>query len=61
MPLTGVRINNPGGHTTVPLGFGIGYAASYDVDIRTWILFPDVKGDGSAKSFGAGVGLQVRF
>jgi hypothetical protein len=57
-PLTGARFHD-GGHTGVPLGFGLGYAASYDVDLKTWLLFPDV--DSSSKNFGAGVGLQVRF
>lgn len=56
-PLTGVRFHSPG--TTVPFGFGLGYSVSYDVDFKTWILFPNVKE--TTKTFGAGVGLQVRF
>jgi hypothetical protein len=60
-PLTGVVINNPGGHTSVPFGFGIGAGMSHDVDLKIWLLFPDISGDGGAKSFGAGIGLQVRF
>jgi hypothetical protein len=60
-PLTGVVIHNPGGHTSVPFGFGIGLGLSYDVDLKMWLLFPDVSGSGGAKSFGAGIGLQVRF
>ncbi len=60
-PLTGVRYHNPGGGTTVPLGFGLGYALSHATDLRTWLLFPDVNHDGSARNFGAGVGLEARF
>lgn len=59
-PLTGVRIYNPGGDAQVPLGFALGYGISYDADIKTWLLFPNVSDDG-AKRFGVGVGLQVRF
>jgi hypothetical protein len=57
-PLTGVRFHDGSG-TSVPLGFGLGYSASYDVDLKTWLLFPNVKSSG--KNFGAGGGLQVRF
>jgi hypothetical protein len=57
-PLTGVRFHDPG--TSVPLGFGLGYSASYDVDLKTWILFPNVDDDG-ANDFGVGFGLQARF
>jgi hypothetical protein len=56
-PITGVRFHDPG--TSVPLGFGLGISLSYDVDLKTWLLFPNVKD--STKYFGAGVGLQVRF
>jgi hypothetical protein len=61
-PITGIRIvNQNSSHTEVPLGIALGYAAAYNIDIKTWLLFPDVKGDGSAKNFGLGVGLQARF
>jgi hypothetical protein len=56
-PLIGFRFRQPG--TWVPLGFGLGYSASYDVDLKTWLMFDNVKDD--AKNFGAGGGLQVRF
>jgi len=59
-PLTGVRIVNPGGNAQVPLGFAFGYSISYDADIKTWLLFPNVSDDG-ANRFGVGVGLQIRF
>jgi hypothetical protein len=59
-PLTGVRFEE-GDDTDVPLGFGIGHGLSYSVDLKAWLLFPDVSGDGSAKTFGLGLGLQVRF
>jgi hypothetical protein len=61
-PITGVRIvNGTGSHTEVPLGIALGYAAAYNMDLRTWLLFPDVRGDGSARNFGVGFGLEVRF
>jgi hypothetical protein len=60
-PLTGIRFHNPGGGTTVPLGFGFGHALSHATDFRAWFLFPDVNGDGSARNFGLGVGLEARF
>jgi opacity protein-like surface antigen len=56
-PLTGVRFHDPG--TSVPLGFGLGYSVSYDIDLRTWLLFPNVKSN--ARNFGFGGGMQVRF
>jgi hypothetical protein len=59
--LTGVRINNPGGNVTVPLGLGINYAASRDADLRVWFLFPNVKGSGETSTFGGGVGVEIRF
>lgn len=62
-PLLGVRIPNSaaGGHTMYPLGFGLGMALAGAIDLRTWILFPDISGDAAARHFGAGVGLQIRF
>jgi hypothetical protein len=56
-PLIGFRFHSPG--TTVPLGFGLGYSASYDVDLKTWLMFDNIKQN--AKNFGAGGGIQVRF
>jgi hypothetical protein len=60
-PLTGVRIHNPGGHSTVPLGFGLGTALSHEADLRTWLLFPDIGDDHGSRVFGFGVGLEFRF
>jgi hypothetical protein len=57
-PLVGFRFPNHG-QTQVPLGFGLGFSASYDVDLKTWLMFDDVNQD--AKDFGAGGGIQVRF
>jgi hypothetical protein len=59
--LTGIRINNPGSYTSVPLGLGVNYAMSSSADARFWFLFPNVKGSGSTREFGAGVGLEIRF
>jgi hypothetical protein len=62
-PLFGLRVVNQGGgsHTQYPLGFGLGTAVSYNVDLRTWFLFPDMNRDAAARSWGAGIALQVRF
>jgi len=60
-PLMGLRLNSPGSHDAYPFGFGIGSALSGQIDLRAWILFPDLNRDQAARSFGAGVGLQIRF
>lgn len=60
-PMTGVAIHNPGGSTSIPLGIGLSYGASADVDLRAWLLFPNVRGSGGGKTFGGGVGIQARF
>jgi hypothetical protein len=61
-PLLGVRIvSNNGGHDEYPLGFGLGVAMTGAIDLRTWILFPDISGNAAARRFGAGVALQIRF
>ena len=59
--LTGVRKYRPGGGTTVPLGVGINYELSAVTDLRTWLLFPNVKGDGATDDFGGGLALELRF
>jgi hypothetical protein len=59
-PLTGVRIYNPGGYTAVPLGVGLGYEPSRDLQVRFWFLTPNIKGSGP-RAYGAGVALEVRF
>jgi hypothetical protein len=60
-PLLGLRIESPGGHDAYPLGFGLGSALSRQIDLRAWFLFPDLNRDEAARTFGAGVGLQIRF
>ncbi len=60
-PLLGLRIESPGGHDAYPLGFGFGSALSRQIDLRAWFLFPDMNRDEAARTFGAGVGLQIRF
>jgi hypothetical protein len=60
-PLMGVQLNSPGGHTAYPFGFGLGSALSRQIDLRAWFLFPDLNQDAAARTFGAGVGLQIRF
>jgi hypothetical protein len=59
-PLFGLRVNHPGGDS-YPLGFGLGTALTHLVDLRTWILFPDISQNEAARTFGAGVALQLRF
>jgi len=63
-PQLGIRfVNNESGRsfTQYPLGFGFGVAMNPFVDLRAWILFPDISGDAAARTFGAGVALQIRF
>jgi hypothetical protein len=62
-PLLGVRIVNDRGasYNEYPLGFGLGVAMAAAIDLRTWILFPDMSGDAAARTFGAGLALQIRF
>jgi hypothetical protein len=60
-PLFGLQIYSPGGHDAYPLGFGFGSALAYNLDLRAWFLFPDLNQDEAGRTFGAGVGLQIRF
>jgi hypothetical protein len=60
-PLLGLRFDNPGGRTEYPFGFGMGWSVSHPVDLRAWFLFPDLNRNEAARTFGTGVGLQVRF
>jgi hypothetical protein len=61
-PLFGVRVVSGGGHDDqYPLGFGLGDSLTHLVDLRTWILFPDISKNEAARTFGAGVALQLRF
>jgi hypothetical protein len=59
--LTGLRIQSPGSGTSVPVGVGLNFALSHDIDLRTWLLFPNIKGSGATNYFGGGVGLELRF
>jgi hypothetical protein len=61
-PLFGLRVVSAGGsHDQYPLGFGIGSSLTHTIDLRTWILFPDISQNEAARTFGAGLALQVRF
>ncbi|HEX4404657.1 MAG TPA: hypothetical protein VH560_07505 [Polyangia bacterium] len=61
-PLLGLRFESPGSHTAYPLGFGLGSALSRQIDLRAWFLFPDMNApETPARTFGLGVGLQIRF
>lgn len=64
-PMFDVRVindNNAGrSYDQFPLGFGLGSALSSFVDLRTWILFPDISQNEAARTFGAGLALQLRF
>jgi hypothetical protein len=59
-PLFGLQVWHPGGDA-YPLGFGLGTALTHLVDLRTWILFPDISRNEAARTFGAGLALQLRF
>jgi hypothetical protein len=62
-PLLGVKFVNNGNasHTEYPLGFGLGTALANAIDLRFWFLFPDISRNEAARTFGAGVALQIRF
>ena len=60
-PLFGLQVYSNGGGDRYPLGFGLGTSLTHLVDLRTWILFPDISRNEAARTFGAGVALQLRF
>jgi hypothetical protein len=60
-PLFGLQVYNNGRGDRYPLGFGLGTSLTRLVDLRTWILFPDISRNEAARTFGAGVALQLRF
>jgi hypothetical protein len=61
-PLFGLRVvNQNGSRSEYPLGFGLGTSVSRIVDLRTWFIFPNMNQDAAARTWGAGIALQVRF
>jgi hypothetical protein len=62
-PILGLRVINAGGssHTEYPFGFGLGSMLSHAIDLRGWFLFPHINGPGAARTYGAGIALQIRF
>jgi hypothetical protein len=60
-PLFGMRVVTNGGGASYPFGFGLGSMLNSDVDLRGWIMFPDLNRDQAARTFGASVSLQFRF
>jgi hypothetical protein len=62
-PLFGMRVVTAGGGSSVsyPLGFGLGSMLNSDVDLRGWLLFPDINQTPASRTFGVGVSLQFRF
>lgn len=44
-----------------PLGFGLGSALSRSIDLRIWLLFPDMNRHEAARWWGVGLALQLRF
>lgn len=64
-PLFGLRVISGNGtrssYNEYPLGFGLGTMLSNAVDLKMWFLFPHINGDEAARTFGAGIGIQVRL
>lgn len=62
-PMTGVRLYHQGAfeRTDVSLGFGLGYSITRYLDLKTMALFPGINHTEGARSFGLGVGIQVRI
>jgi hypothetical protein len=60
-PLFGMEVYSNGGGDRYPLGFGLGTSLTHLVDLRSWILFPDISRNEAARTFGAGLALQLRF
>lgn len=60
-PSFGWQHDSQGDTTKILLGFALGKNVSGGTDLRSWFLFPDVGRSGGARTFGAGVGLHVRF
>ena len=61
-PLFGLKVVSQGGsHTEYPLGFGLGTMLSRSIDLKTWFLFPDMNRTAAARTWGAGLALQIRF
>lgn len=64
-PLAGIRFaHRPGNNadrTDFSLGFGLGYALSRTIDLKTMFLFPRLNDNPGANAFGLGVGLQFRI
>jgi hypothetical protein len=60
-PISGVRVVATGGeHTTVPLGFGLGYAVTNSLDFKTQLIFNDVAHSERSNHWGVGAGLEIR-
>jgi hypothetical protein len=61
-PLFGLKVVSQGGsRTEYPLGFGLGTMLSRSVDLKTWFLFPNMNQSAAARTWGAGIALQIRF
>jgi hypothetical protein len=61
-PILGVQIANPGSDVHLPLGFGLGYSFTRYLDLKTWLLFPQIEQTGGAGDmWGLGAGVQLRI
>lgn len=63
-PMVSVRFVDPGpgsGDAGLLLGFGLGYQVASAVDLKTWVLFPDVTESGGIRRFGGGFGVAFRI
>jgi hypothetical protein len=62
-PLFGIRVFRRGSAsaTEYPFGFGIGSMLTHALDLRAWLLFPDINQDQPSRSYGGGFAFQIRF
>ncbi|MBC8131570.1 MAG: hypothetical protein H7X95_01210 [Deltaproteobacteria bacterium] len=60
-PLFGIRMISGVGANQYPLGFGLGSSLNRSVDLRAWLLFPDMSREQATRTFGVGLALQLRF
>lgn len=63
-PMFGARFVNAGTTTSREdflLGFGLGYAATSFLDLKTMLLFPRINGTEGGRNVGVGFGVEIRI